>query len=312
MSLNNIYLSTLNPVKFSVASYTSPAEYRTKYFDDFRYQDTLRSFQAPANFFQPWQKSDTINLQILANFAGHTIEMYTCTDQLVDTFTMAYTVASIELTGYSAYQVSIPLASYAEGTYYFLLKSGGISTLWSEIISLKTTHDLSVRMEYYHDQNSFDIAFETGIKFQMRIPGGLTEYQPGSDRVVFIDQPRNIVQLSGKSFATQKLVIGTAEGVPDYLAERVNEIFLCSTVLIDGRQYVANDGAKMEPAREELYPLTGWTLEVRPAKARSSKFIEIGDPAIASSVTYNIESRGFGGITVGAGANPIQITVPNT
>jgi hypothetical protein len=306
MALNNLYISTLNPVKFSKANFANPTGYRTPFFDDFRYQDTLRSFHSPANFFQPWQKSDTIKLHIWANFAGHTLSLFTCQGVQVATFPIKHVVTSIETIGLSAYEVSVPLAGYDPGNYYFTITSGS-NVFWSEVFTLAEVHDLSVLLEYYHDENNFDVAFESGIQFSMRVPGGLTDYLPASDRTVFIDQPRNIVQLSGKSFATQKLIIGTAEGVPDYLAERVNDIFLCSTVNIDGRQYVANDGAKMEPSREELYPLTGWALEVRPARARSSKLLELDEPDGTSSVLYNIQTHGFGGITTEAGDNVVQI-----
>lgn len=306
---NVIYLSTLLPVKFNRLGAVLPAKYNHKQFDEWAYQETVPDFYAQQNWHQPWLKADTIKLQLLSNYAPFSIELYTCTDELVDTIAMSYVASSIELSALKSYEASIPLSGYAAGSYYFKLKCGSpvIDTFKSEAFTINDSLPYSLLLEYSHEENDFDCVFENGLVFCLRIPGGIVEYQPGSDRTVFIDQPRNITQLSGRSFIVEKLVVGDTYGVPNWVAQRVNEIFLADNVQTDGRRYVAAEGAKMEPARLELYSLVGWGLEVRQAEARQSKKYIAPDSENPSSVIYNIENTGFGDITTETG-DILQIT----
>jgi hypothetical protein len=312
MADNIIILSILNPVKFRRQGYVNAAPYNTKYFEDWNFTDTIRDFEEQVGHLQAWQKNDIIYLQLLSNYSPFNIELQNCDGGVVDTFLMVYKPASTELSGVKAYEIAIALDSYAEGVYKLVIKAGSpsiIETLESEWFWIKTLHDNSVLLQYKHSENDYDVSFETGIEFRIRTLGGLGNYKPAVDRVVFIDQPRNAVQLDAKPFATEKLFIGDGYGVPNWFIERVNAIFCCSTVLIDGKQYVCNPGANVEDNREQLYPMAGWSIEVRPAKAtQSKKFVTTsGEGAPNTTLIYNIESRGFGPIDGGASDNTVQI-----
>ncbi|HUR65469.1 MAG TPA: hypothetical protein VMZ03_03895 [Chitinophagaceae bacterium] len=313
MAENIVDISKLCPIKWRKQGYTNPAPYNTKYHDEWNYPDTIPNFIDPVEYLQPWQKNDIIPIPLLSNFGPHQLELYNCARDLVQAFVLTYKPSSIEGIGVKAYEAAISLSGYDEGVYYFLLKSGNpvIGILESEQFDIKELHENSILFQYKHDENDFDVVFETGIELRFRVHGGLTEFTPVSDRTVFIDQPRNIVQLSGKSYYTQKLLIGDSLGVPQWVIERVNDIFLCSEVLIDGRQFVANEGAKVEANREELYPMAGWALEVRPANAKKSKrFISIGDPGgPVTTVVYNIEQSSslFGTFSDPASTNIIKV-----
>lgn len=310
MADNIVDISILCPVKFREQGYTNPLPYNTKYMEDWNYPDTRRSFEEQQDYFHPWQQNDIIPLQVLSNYAPHQLELYDCSGILVDTFQLGYVSSSIEGIGVKVYEANIALNTYPEGIYYFLLKSGDpvLKTMESEKFYLKSLHENTVLLQYKHSENDFDTVFETGVQFNFRTFGGLVEYQPGADRTVFIDQPRNLIQLSGKSFSTGKLLIGEQYGVPNWVVQRINQIFLCSEVLIDGKQYVGNEGAKFDPNREQLYPMAGWTWEVRSAKAENKKrFIADGEVEGTTTLVYQIEGNGFGSITDPASSNIIQI-----
>ena len=311
MADNIVDISILCPIKFRRQGFTNPLPYNSKYHDDWNYPDTVRNFEEQIPYWQPWQKNDIIYVPILSNYAGpHQLELYNCDDILIDTFQLNYEASSIEGTGMKFYIATVALATYAEGVYYFLLKSGSpvLDTLESEKIYVKTLHENTIQIRYTHNENDFDVVFENGLEFQLRVYGGMTEFKPASDRTVFVDQPRNMVQLSGKSYYTQKLLLGDANGIPDYLIERINQIFLCSDVLVDGKQYVASDGAQLEPSREKDYPLAGWALEVRPAEAQNKKrFTADGNQGTPTTIVYQIQSKGFGSISNPASNNTIQI-----
>jgi hypothetical protein len=165
-----------------------------------------------------------------------------------------------------------------------------------------------VLIETTHDENDFDYIFETGINAKLRIHGKVQDFQPGSERVVFIDQPNNISQLSAKVFATGIFIIGDQWGVPDIFIEKINLHFSCVKVLIDGKQFVGNQGARFEAKRQDDYPMTGWAFELREAEART-KDRSISDELQGSPfmIVYNIQNKGFGAITNPASTNTIQI-----
>jgi hypothetical protein len=310
MADNIIDISILSPFQWTKEGYANPLPYNTKYRDDWQYPDTIGNWYEKKSYLQPWQQNDIPPFQILSNYAPHQLELYDCEGNRVDAFVLAYASSSIEGTGQKAYEAFVALNGYAEGVYQFKIKSGNpvLETYVSNFFYLKDLHENTVLFEVTHDENDYEMVFETGIVTKIRVYGELREFQPGADRVVFIDQPRNAVQLSGKSFSTEKLIIGDSWGVPDFMIEKINSLFLCSKVLIDGKQWVGNEGARFEAKREELYPMTGWAFELRPAKALSKKrFIADGTQGSPTTVTYNIEQKGFGPVTGPASSNIIQI-----
>lgn len=310
MAINLVDISILCPIKFRERGYTNPAPYNTKFIEDWNYQDTVHDFEEQQPYAHPWQKNDIVYIQLLSNYAPHNLSLYDCQGNQVDTFAATYKASSVEGTGQKVYEFAIAMNVYNDMICQFRLDSGApiLKQMESEWLDLRDLHADSVLLKYKHNENDYDVVFETGIEMMFRVYGGFREYKPASDRTVFIDQTRDIVQLSGKSFYTQKLIIGSAFGVPDWVIERVNQIFQCSQVLIDGKRYVANDGATLEPTREDNYPMAGWALEVRPADHQTRKrFQADGNSNNPTTVVYNIETDGFGQLTGPASTNVVQI-----
>lgn len=312
--MNKLLISQLNPIKFVPEGYTPPAIYNSRDHDAFRYQDTVPDFFAQRNFVQPWQSNDIIYLQFLCNYGPINVHVLSCDGHQVDSFAADYKPSSIEGTGMKAYEVAIALNTYPLGNYYLKLEAGSpiLDTQVSEVFSITDAWPYSLLLEYSHDENDYSVAFETGIQFRFRIPGALRGFQPGADRTVFVDQVRNLKQLSGKFFATRELIIGLYDGVPDWMAERVCHIFNCSKVLVDGKQYVANEGASLEAVREEYFPMAGWKLEVRAAHASTAMVSDQdGNPNSELTVAYLIDTTGFGSKSQPSGSNVIQIEKSN-
>lgn len=310
MAENIVDISILSPFQWTKEGYSNPIPYNTKYRDDWQYPDTIGEFYERKDYLQPWESSDIPPFQILSNYAPHQLELYSCDGRQVDTFVLAYKASSIEVIGQKVYEAFVALNTYDEGVYQFKMKCGSpvLETYVTNWFELKTKHESTILFEVKHDENDYDMVFETGIVTKLRVYGEIREFQPGADRTVFIDQPRNIVQLSGKSFSTEKLIIGDSFGVPDYMIEKINNLFLCSEVLIDAKQWVGNEGARFEAKREELYPMSGWAFEIRPAKSSTKKrFVADGTQGSPTSVVYNIQQKGFGTITGPASSNIIQI-----
>lgn len=310
MASNILDISNLNPVKFRERGYTNPLPYNWHFQEDWNFAETIPSFFEKKKYYQPWQQNDIIYLQFLSNYSPLQINVWDCQGAKIDSFAMTYLATSIEGSGQKVYQASIALNTYPEGVYQFTVDCGSpvIETLESEWIQIKTLWENSLKIEYSNLENDFDIAFETGIKFGFRILGGLKAFQPNADRTVFIDQTRNAHQLLGRSFYTYQLVIGDANGIPDWMIRRMSEVFLCSTMTIDGKPFTANANSKFTPINDFLNPFTGWSIEIQEADKKSSKkFITDGNGNVASSVVYQIEDKGFGGISTPSSSNVLKI-----
>lgn len=311
MAENILEISGLCPIKFKDVDYVNPAPYNTNYFEDHHYRDTLPYYASADDYFHPWQKNDIIYLQFRANYGPHNIELVNQWGIKVNDLVATYVATSTEASGLKVYQASLALNTYAEGIYKIVVKSGSplVNTIESDWFCLKTKHEGSILFTYGHDENDFNFIFETGMKPVFRVHGGWRDYQPQSERTVFTDQPSNIVQLSGKSFYTEKVVIGNTYGVPKWVVDKINEIMLCSEMLVDGKQWVAVSGARLEPVRIDRYHKAGWSIELRPAKKRTGNRFVNDAPAAAEEyyVTYNIEGNLFGDKTGPASSNVIQI-----
>lgn len=310
MADNIVDISILCPMKFVKQGYANPLPYNTKYMEDWLYEDTIPELFEKKGYKQPWQKNDIIYFQILSNYAPHQLELYDCEGNQVDTFVFTYKVASTEGIGVKVYEANVALNGYGEGIYQFRINSGSpvLETYLSEWFELKELHENTILLEYRHDENDYDVVFETGIQFSIRVHGLIWDFQPGSDRVIFIDQPRNAVQLSGKSFSTEKLIVGDSFGVPNYMIKKINDIYLCSEVLHDGKQYVGNEGARFEAKREEMFPMTGWAFELRDPDASTKKrFVADGTQGSPTTLVWLVNQTGFGPITGVASSNVLQI-----
>ena len=310
MASNIVDISILSPFQFTKVGYTNPAMYNTKWKEDYQYIDTIRLDYEVIPYFQPWQKADIIPIQVLSNYSPHQLDLYRCDGGYVSSFLLAYVATSVEATGQKVYEASIAMNAFDDGIYYFVLSSGfpTLEQYISNQFDLKQYHENTVLLESTHDENDYDTVFEKGFVAKLRIHGAVVDFLPASERTVFIDQPANITQLSANGFSTESFVIGDQFGVPDIFIEKVNTHFRCYKVLIDGKQYVGTSGSRFEATREDFVPMAGWRFEIREKDASTRKRFEAdGLQGSPTTITYNIQNKGFGAISNPASQNIIQI-----
>lgn len=310
MASNIVDISILSPFQFTKVGYTNPAQYNTKWKEDYQYIDTIRPDYEVIEYFQPWMLADIIPVQVISNYSPHQLDLYKCDGTHVATFVLGYVPTSIEGTGQKVYEGTVALNTFDEGIYYFVLSSGFpvLETYISNPFELRQYHENTVLIESTHDENDFDTVFENGFIAKLRIHGAVVDFLPASERQVFIDQPANITQLSANGFSTESFVIGDQSGVPDIFIKKVNNFFRCYNVRIDGKQYACTPGSRFEATRENFVPMTGWRFEIREKDASTKKrFVADGLQGAPTTVTYNIQNKGFGPISNPASQNVIQI-----
>lgn len=312
MANNIVDIPFLNPIRLVPVGSTA------KNFDSDWYYNQIKSFEQQIRYYQKWVYGDVIYLQVLSNFAPVAIELLDCSGRSLNTFSFSVKPTSLINPGYAVYECSIPVPVVDEGVYYFLLKVGSYSPVPEEntqeqFISepqyFSDDTDNTVFFKYRNSYNKFDVIFETGIKFGYRIDGNRGAIDPQSKDSVWEDQPLNLVTINSIPFRQLKLHIGNSYGVADWGVDKVNRILSCDTVEIDDRQYTKAEGAKWEKNEAELYPMRGWSIDVRETKNRYSlRAQNSNSPAEQFAVIYNIESKAFGTFNGNASNNLIQVT----
>mgnify|MGYP000892755657 CR=1 FL=1 len=293
---NEIFIPYINPIRLYVKNLQY--DYNFKHLDVALNENQILDFQTNVKYYNKVQKKDNISFQIITNYGPITVRIIDCNNNVIANG-ITSTIPNIYYKSpYIAYKCDIDTTTVAEGVYYVEVivgMSAPYTTLISEPIYIASYIKNTVLFEYSNSINYGGAIFQNGEIFKFRTEAILTDFQPQRDDEVFTDQNNDIVMLSSFPYRTFKLIIGNAKGTANWVVDILNHILGLEKVLIDGKQFTVNDGAKFEPNRDRLYPLSGWTIELREAFARNgvtvSNDIPLQNDVI---VTYVIEPKVFG------------------
>lgn len=301
------YISKANPVTFYQVGVPPVAGKNFIHLDEDWFSAQIHSWEQEIRYFQKWQQTDTITLQVRSEYSSIRLDLIDCHGTVVETEDFVLRPTSIVGQLWSTYEVNMQLADVDEGLYYLLITVVGTTLQFlSEPQDIALLHEDTLLYGYKHSTNNLDVIFDTGVQFGFRAETIISDYAPGNVQTVYEDQTLNLVELSATPFDTFKLKLGGSYGVPPWVAKKVNIIFCNDFVLLDGMQYVRADGAKLEPNRAELYPMAGWSMDIRPASnAFSGIYDTTFDDVVA--VAYNIEGNTFG--TTNGLPSTLQITL---
>jgi hypothetical protein len=287
--------SLLNPVKFILYTPDTDSEYLSRHMDDFFYYETIKPWQQRKSYYQPWMNVDTISLQFQSELNPVKISLIDIDERVYHSVNMTMGAYVFDNPNLHIYEISLPLTSYDPGLYFLKIEAGPLTdgaypvTLISEPLEIAAVHKHTVLLEYQHYEYYNDIAFETGFAPELRVRATLKYKNPTSKDTLFEDQPLNLKMLQSKPFRIWELKIGGATGIPDYLADALNRILGCSSILIDGKPYTKSEGAKMEESTQSNYPMRGWSVELRETENKVSNTYhgtaaDITPPAIIHAV----------------------------
>lgn len=268
----SLYLPHINPIKLVQQNYLLPNPYHQRPFDETLFAEQIYSFQEERDYYQTFQAGDTIYFQAVSDFGAVQARLINCSGDILVTGVTTAITNTFYTTPNIAYGCTINLTGVTTG-YYYVQAVVGVGSLEIRLISepiyIDTDIENTILFEYTHNKNAYGAIFQNKETFHFRCPAILTDFQPGVNEIVFEDQPANVVRLSSTPFRSYKLIIGDAYGVPDWVADKINRIFGMDKIWLDGQQFVRADGAKLERNGNRLYPMAGWTLEVREAKAKN-------------------------------------------
>lgn len=237
----------------------------------------LLDYQDPKCYYQKWQFSDTLKLQILSDFEP--------TDLLFkDVFTgievgsASWTVKDTIIVGFDflVYELSFSFAGLPEGKYYaeftYTDEEEAEHILMSEPICVAEEQDKTILIKYKHSENDYDLIFDTGIEFQFRVEAAIKDFIPKNNRSVYTDQKVNATQLSSTPYRTFRLYIGYQYGVPEWVFDKVNHIQSVDQVSYNGIYYqVVNEG-DYEIETNDSNSFMGGSIEIQPTDNNFAKY----------------------------------------
>lgn len=264
---NNPYL---NPVKFHSLTPVQADQYLSKFMDDYGFKDTILDYEEAVCFFQQWGTNDAVRLQFKANYQPNVLKIFKADATFVQDHALIRKQEDFFKPGFFIFQSDYDTAPLTPGFYQYQMHFGSPASnvLVSEPQIIQSYDDLrgkSLYVEYSNYEKKNDIYFQSPFSPAIRIPGCLKYKEPGSRDTWYEDEYLNPSMTQSIPFDVFTLFLGTAQGVPPWLIQKMARIMKCSDVRIDGRFYtVATEGATWQPEEVEFYPMKGWSIDVRP------------------------------------------------
>ena len=224
-------------------------------------------FQYPAGYVQRFLPSDSIYVQYatIGQYVGD-LEIWLTDSAGNDISQLEPTVIKTpdDVTVSAVAWPPLPVGSYI---LQFRIAQYSRVIAWAPFC-LVAELPASVLFTYTNYRDDFDTVFNTEIDYRVEAVWLPTDTSFLVNAESFRDQNGIAHQLSAQPYETRALTIGggiSAFGVPDWVARKINNIFSCSSVFIDGEQYARSEGAV--PEKTDIatdYPLFMYKITVEP------------------------------------------------
>lgn len=237
----------------------------------------LLDYQSPRCYAQKWETGDILKLQCPSLTPPTALEIIE-----VDTDFLAYSVNWVEIPTliigqtFKIYELEQSISVLEEGRYYTTFSyenEKGTQPVQSEAIDVQIEQDNTLLIEYRNARNDYDVVFDTGIVFQFRVEAAIKNFLPQNERDVYEDQDYNATLLNATPYLQAKFYLGTAYGVPRWVAEKVNLIQSCTETSYNGVSYQIPNEANYEWQENDLgNDWIGGAIDIRPVDNRFNRY----------------------------------------
>ncbi len=312
---NLLIISPLNPIWFIPQTPVVYPQYNTKQWDDYNLDDRLYQWQEKIGYSQKWQTSDVIKLQFQSNFDPIQIDLKNDYGYTPLTVSANQVRANKYMPGWYVYEATLSLTSVPVGCYTLYCTPAGSTTQiqMSCNLDIQVNHPGTVLFEYKHSKFKADVVFETGIEFMIRVEGARGKLNPVSEDYMYRNQKLSPSLLSSKPYRIWDLSLGGSYGFPDWMVDKINWMWSCDSVRMDGRSYTKNadssgSGSAITLKEEDNYPMYAMDMQIQEGNNRGSKLVspEV-DPSMQLLVAYQIDSNLFGDEGTQASSNLVPI-----
>lgn len=243
------------------------------------HHDWKESFQSEECYCLKYLTTDTITVQYAVSndlFIQPTIRLYNIETGEI---TVLYSSPAAYTDEY--WIGNVKLSNLPVGRYAFQFFQGDVRA--AALFSIHEELEDSILLSYTNHRNEFETVFSQIEYFNFRVEGVFVpaEETNNVESNEFRDQKYVLHQLSASPYDVQTIRFGGRRGAPNPIGSKINRIFSCSTVLIDGEEYVRADGAVTKEFWSPTYPLYPFKLQVE--KKASGELIVPIDYKIAIS-----------------------------
>lgn len=234
-------------------------------------------YQSPKCYFQKWQLSDVLKLQVLSDFVP--TDLLICsvdTDLVVEIVEWIEKPTIIVDQTFKVYELEFEFVTLPPGRYYYKFEytdeNDFVHPMQSEGIDVQLSHPNTILLQYKNSINDFDTIFDTGIVFNFRVESAIKDYSPGNARNIYNDQRVNPTLLSATPFRKFKFYIGYQYGVPAWVMDKVNRIQSVDQVKYNNIYYQIVEGSDYEIETNDNNNFLGGSIDVQPTDNNFSRY----------------------------------------
>jgi len=233
----------------------------------------LEDWQTKQCYFQKWQLSDTLKLQLIAEAPVNDLVIYNLDQSIADTVPWVLSAITLpDYPTYGIYEISYPFTTLGVGR--FVIQQDQFE---AEAIDVADEWPNTVLFTYKNSTNDYSVVFDTGFEFNYRVEGWIGDYKPKNDRDVYNDQIRNLTQLNSIAYRQFSLKIGYKWGVPNKFLDKVNIITQCDQISIDGVPYQPIQDSEFEVENNTDNNFIGGSIDIEPVTNNFLRFVTAGN-----------------------------------
>jgi hypothetical protein len=241
-----VIVSQLNPVNFLNMDRINLEKYFSLHMDDYMNYSRLNIYQQGFySFKQIWGQMDALRLQVISDAGQPTISFLNCNGSQIVSFTMDEILVNETTPTFKMYEKSYSFSIVPNGVFYIKLVSGQLSLI-SEPMLMSDELSNTLLIEYKNRSFYQNMIFENGFFSTIRINGLLKYQKPGSKNTMYEDQILDMVMLKSKPYRIWNLIVGFQTPVADFFIDKLNRVFGCSSVMIDGKYFALGEESKWE------------------------------------------------------------------
>jgi len=292
---NRIYQPLMTPVKFFLVQPQDVAQYISRHMDDWQMPNTVRTYEQPVVFPQPWLKDDSINIQLISNFAPFTFKVYDCNNKLIASQAFDTKQQDFFNVNFFIRQIQYILSALTAGYYFFKIEEANLISDLQEIFESKDDIPNTCYIQYKNSEFYGGINFDVPYEGALRVPGILKYKDTASKDTVYADQNEAETMLHSTPYRLWTFYIGGQRGIPPSFKDSISRMLGCDTFKIDGREYTKSEGAQWEVNDLEGYPMAGYNIELREKLNRDSLIYDsdVVLPGLAGMMAVT-DTKGFG------------------
>lgn len=230
-----------------------------------------KSFERQVTYFQRFKTNEVISVQVISSpRTDYILEIYNCKGIKVKEATLNRIIIGSDSACFM-FTFTIYSVDFSAWNYTAKLIQVGNATPIAISNPFVITNEVedTVLLNYTNSVNNYDSIFNnngTHLSFNFRMDGGFLSDSSklNVENEFRRNQSQELDSLYSMPYKKESLTIGNSQGVPSWVADKVNCIFALDNVLIDGIEYIRSESEIPESSGSlaDYYPFYIYKMNV--------------------------------------------------